>query len=97
MIAPWVSPVGGPLLNPSGAGIYTATVNNVPATGADVRLGTVTLSQKGGGSLSPGQWSLTGASTLKFKAPAGLPAGQYALRVRAAKVEADPALWAVVP
>ncbi|HET9060615.1 MAG TPA: DUF4255 domain-containing protein [Acidimicrobiales bacterium] len=95
-IAPWISPAGGPLLSATPAGMYSCQVNNVPVTGAQVRLGTVALSHKASGLLSPGQWSLTG-TTLKFKAPSTLPPGHHALRLRVNGVEADPALWAVVP
>jgi hypothetical protein len=95
MIAPWVDPVGGPLLNPSGSGLFTFTTANVPASDAEVRLGTAQLSRITSGSPGPGQWRLSG-TTLRFKAPGALPTGQYAVRVRAADVEADPAQWAVV-
>jgi hypothetical protein len=95
MIAPWADSSGGPLLNPSGSGLFTITTANVPASGAEVRLGTVQLSRITSGSPGPGQWRLSG-TTLRFRAPGALPAGQYAVRVRAADVEADPAQWAVV-
>jgi hypothetical protein len=96
MIAPWVDPSGGPLLNASGAGIYTVATANVPAAGVEVRLGTALLSRTTSGSPGAGQWRLNGAN-LRFRAPTGLPSGQYAIRVRAADIEADPARWAVVP
>ena len=41
-IAAWVDPTGGPLLT-AAAGIYTLNVRNVPASGAELRLGTVPL------------------------------------------------------
>ncbi|GHJ47497.1 hypothetical protein Cs7R123_48390 [Catellatospora sp. TT07R-123] len=94
-VAPVVDPDGGPLVAASG-GVYTATVHNVPATGAQVRLGTAPLRQIGSGTPAAGQWHLSG-TTLTFAAPAGLVPGRYAVHVRAADIEAQPALWAVVP
>ncbi len=94
-IAPWIDPAGGPLLNPSG-GTYSFTSTNIPATGAELRLGTVPLTQITSGAPAAGQWVLGGA-TVTFAAPAWLPAATYAIRLRAGNVEADPALWAVVP
>jgi hypothetical protein len=94
-IAAWVDPVGGPLLT-AAAGIYTLNVRNVPDSGAELRLGTVPLTQVTSGTLpQPGQWQLSG-TTLTFAAPAILPAGRYPVRLRAADIEADPAQWAVV-
>lgn len=93
-IAPWIDPAGGPLLNPSG-GTYSFTSTNIPATGAELRLGTVPLTQITSGAPAAGQWVLGGA-TVTFAAPAGLPTANYAIRIRAGNVEADPALWAVV-
>lgn len=99
-IAPWVKPPAGgasPVVNPGAGGVFTCSVYNLPATGGEVRLGTVVLSQKtGGGALGPGQWSVAG-TTLKLKAPATLAPGQYGVRVAAAGVEADPAVWVAVP
>ena len=95
-IAPWLDPTGGPLLTAGGGGIYTCSARNVPGTGAELRLGSVLLARRTSGTPSPGEWRLSG-TTLRFAAPGGLPAGQYALRLRARDVEADPTLWAVVP
>lgn len=94
LIAPWVDPTGGPLLSASG-GVYTVATVNVPATGADVFLGTVPLSRIASGTPAAGQWVLSG-STVTFAAPTGMAAGNYPIRVRAANVESDPALWVVV-
>jgi hypothetical protein len=93
-IAPWVDPAGG-LLTAAG-GIYTLTVRNVPGSGAELRLGTVPLTQVTSGTLpQPGQWQLSG-TTLTFAAPAILPTGHYPVRLRAADIEAHPAQWAKV-
>jgi hypothetical protein len=94
-IAPWVDPSGGPVISPTAAGIYSVGVNNVPSAGTEVRLGTILLAPKPSGLLSRGQWQLSG-TTLRFKAPASLPSGQYAVRVRSAEVEADPSVWITV-
>ncbi len=92
-IAPWVDPTGGPLLTAGGGGTYSFTAAGVPATGAELRLGTVQLARVGGAP-SAGEWTLAGA-TIQFKPPS-IPAGTYAVRLRAAEIEADPALWAVI-
>jgi hypothetical protein len=94
-IGPWIDPTGGPLLNPA-SGVYTLTTANVPADGVELRLGTVQLTRRPSGTPGPGEWRLSG-TTLTFAAPAGTPAGTYAIGLRAADVEADSALWAVVP
>jgi hypothetical protein len=92
-IAPWVDPTGGPLLTAGGGGAFSLTAAGVPATGAELRLGTVQL-RRVGGAPNAGEWTLAG-STVQFKPPP-IPAGTYAIRLRAADIEADPALWAVV-
>ena len=93
-IAPWVDPAGGPLT--AAGGVYTLTVRNVPGSGAELRLGTVPLTQVTSGTLpQPGQWQLSG-TTLTFAAPAILPTGHYPVRLRAADIEAHPAQWAKV-
>jgi hypothetical protein len=94
-IAPWLDPSAGPLLTAGGGGLYTCTSANVPAAGVDLRLGSALLVRRNAAP-NPGEWRLSG-STITFKAPPGLPSGQYAVHLRAADVEADPALWAVVP
>ena len=94
-IAPWIDPAGGPLLDPSG-GTYSFNSANIPPARAELRLGTVALTQIPSGVPAAGQWTLSG-STVTFAAPARLPAATYAIRLRAGNVEADPALWAVVP
>lgn len=95
-IAPWIDPAGGPLLTPSGAGVYSCPAANVPASGAQLRLGTVPLSRRASGTPNPGQWVRSGGN-VRFKPPTNLPAGDYAVRLRIHDIEADPALWAVVP
>lgn len=94
-IAPWIDPSSGPTITPV-AGLFTCTVANVPATDAELRLGSVRLSRRPAGAPAAGEWQLTGA-TLTFRPPTRLAAGQYAVRLRAADIEADPALWAVIP
>jgi hypothetical protein len=94
-IGPWVNPSGGPLLKPV-SGVYTLPTANIPADGVELRLGTVRLTRRTSGTPAPGEWRLSGHD-LKFAAPAETPAGIHPIGLRAADVEADPALWAVVP
>ncbi|MFD9452419.1 DUF4255 domain-containing protein [Streptomyces sp. NPDC059985] len=92
-VAPWLDPADGPLVLPSGDGRYTVTARNVPAEDAHVLLGATVL-ERVSGTPGPGQWALSG-TVLTLLAPAGLPADRYAVRLRAADVEADPGLWVV--
>ena len=95
VITAWVNPAGGPLISPDASGVLTCSVSNLTGSGAGVRLGTVALAQASG-PLGPGTWSLAG-TVLTFMAPGGLAPGTYAIRVRAGGMDADPALWAVLP
>ena len=88
-VAPWIDPTPGPILLPGAGGVYSFQTLGVPTSGAELRLGTVALGQ---GPLAPGYWTLSG-ETIEFMPPAGLPSQTYAIRLRAANVEADPALW----
>ena len=95
-VAAWIDPAGGPSLNAAG-GLYTLGVRNVPASGAALRLGTAQLERiADGGAPAAGQWQHN-SNVVTFRAPAGLAAGTYQIALRAADVDADPALWAVVP
>lgn len=95
-IAAWVDPSGGPLLDPAG-GVYTMDVRGVPADGAELRVGPVPLSRiTDGAAPAASQWQHS-ADTITFVAPPGLATGRYQVGLRAADVESDPALWAVVP
>jgi hypothetical protein len=95
-VAAWINPAGGPLLN-AAAGLYTLDVRNVPAAGAGLRLGTVQLERiPDGGAPTAGQWQHSG-NVVTFRAPAGLATGTHQIGLRTADVDADPALWAVVP
>lgn len=94
-IAPWVDASTGPKIAPV-AGAFTCEVANVPGAGAELRLGATPMSRRPAGPPAAGEWQLAG-TTLTFRAPGGLQAGEYAVRLRAADIEADPALWAQVP
>lgn len=94
-VTAWVDPAGGPLVHPDGSGVFTCSVANLAGPRAEVLLGTVALTE-GGGPPAAGTWSLSGTA-LSFMAPSGLAAGTYPIRVRAGDVDADPALWAVLP
>jgi hypothetical protein len=96
-IAAWVSPAGGPLLNPDPQGRYALTTRNVPAQGAILRVGTVNLTRIANGATpGPGEWECTGGSTATFALPAGMSAGTHLVGLRVNDVESDPVKWAVV-
>jgi hypothetical protein len=95
-VAAWVDPAGGPLLTAAG-GVYTLNVRGVPAGGAELRLGPVSLTRIADGAApAAGEWQHS-ANTITFVAPASLSAGHYQVGLRVADVESDPAQWAVVP
>ena len=76
-LAPWIDPAGGPLLRHAGGGIYTLDVRNVPATGAELRLGTVALTRIADGAVpAPG----SGSAAAERRSPSPhrpAAAGQY--------------------
>jgi hypothetical protein len=94
-IAPWIDPAGGPTIAAAG-GIFTFSARHVPAAGAELRLGATALTRVTSGTPAAGEWRTSG-NTVTLAAPASLTAGTYAIRLRAADVEAEPALWAVIP
>jgi hypothetical protein len=95
-IAPWIDPTGGPLATAGPGGVFTLSAVNVPAAGAELRLATVPMQRMASGPLSPGEWTISGPS-LEFVPPPNLPTGNYAVRLRATNIEADPSQWAVIP
>jgi hypothetical protein len=95
-IAAFVDPGGaGPLLHPGGGGLFSFGAGNVPAGGAELRLGTVRLTRRTSGTPTAGQWRLN-AGTITFLPPTGAPPDTYAVRLRVNDVESDPTFWAVV-
>jgi len=60
----------------------------------EVLLGTTPLQE---GPAGPGNFQITGGDTINFQAPADLPSGLHALRVRVNQVEADPSWWVAIP
>jgi hypothetical protein len=91
-IAAGVSAATGPLL--TGAARYTVTGTGFAATDLEVLLGTVPLQPSGAAAATAGRFSVGGNGTaLTIVPPAGLKAGTYQIRVRAAGIESDPALW----
>lgn len=74
------------------AGTYTVTGMGFVPNQTEVLLETVALSSVAG-TPGPGQFSVVDVQTLKFKRPANLPSGRYAVRVRVNGVESPPAVW----
>jgi hypothetical protein len=98
-IAPGVSAAGGPLLAPTPAGSYAVAGTGFAANDLEVLLGTVPLQRANTDPPGAGEFFVQPNGTgLTIVPPAGLPAGStYQVRVRAAGIEADPALWLAVP
>jgi hypothetical protein len=94
-IGAYVDPTGGPLITPDGSGIFSFDALNVPAARAELRLGSILLARRTTGVPGAGQWRFS-SGTIRFRPPTGTPPGRYAVRLRCADVESDPALWAVV-
>jgi hypothetical protein len=87
-LAPWIDPATGPLIASAG-NFEVAHVGNA----AELRLGSAPM-RRVAGAPAAGEWQLAG-TTVEFAAPPA-PPGTYAIGLREADVEADPALWAVV-
>ena len=87
------APPALPLLN-AVAGVYTVTGAGFVAGETEVLFGSVALGATGGAP-SAGEFALAG-DTITLRAPAGLQAGRYPLRVRVGTVESWPSWWAVV-
>lgn len=87
------APPAAPLLN-AALGVYTVSGIGFVAGHTEVLFGPLPLTATGGAPDS-GQFNLAG-NTITLRAPAGLPAGNYPLRVRVNTVESWPSWWAVV-
>jgi len=85
-----------PLLTPS-AGVYTVAGAGFVAGATEVLLGTVALGAASSGAPGPGEFRVDGPTSVRFRAPAGVPAGVYGVRVRTAGVESAPAWWVTLP
>jgi hypothetical protein len=95
-IAAGVSAAGGPLLGRAAS--YTVTGTGFAANHLEVLLGTVPLKPSGAEAAQAGQFAVDGTgTTLTIVPPADLRTGMYQIRVRAAGIESDPALWLEVP
>jgi hypothetical protein len=91
-VAAGVSAAGGPLL--PAAASYTVTGTGFGQNDTQVLLGTIPLVLANAAAPAAGQFTVNAAGTsLTVVPPAGLPAGNYQIRVRVAGVESDPALW----
>ncbi|MBK8460545.1 MAG: DUF4255 domain-containing protein [Micropruina sp.] len=96
-VAAWVDPAGGPTLTANPQGRYTLVVGNLPASGAQLRLGATMLTRIADGVLpQPGEWECTGGAQLTFAAAPGTEPGTHPVGLRVNDVESDPAKWAVV-
>jgi hypothetical protein len=93
-IAALVHPGLRPTIDPTGD-TYTVRGVGFLHNRTEVLLGTVQL-QKADGALTPGTFQINQeGDTIAFQRPVDLPAGQYAVRVRANKVDSDPAAWII--
>jgi len=91
-IASRIRPGMRPIIDPSGD-TYTVRGVGFLRDRTEVLLGTVQL-QKADGALTPGTFRVNQEGhAIAFQRPVDLPAGQYAVRVRANNVESDPAVW----
>jgi hypothetical protein len=91
-VAPGVDASPGPVL-PKAAS-YTLTGTGFTGADAEVLLGTIPLQAAVAAAPGVGQFVVSGTGTsLTLVPPASLPTATYQIRVRAAGIEADPALW----
>jgi hypothetical protein len=81
-----------PILAPA-AGVFSFTGAGFDVGRTEVLLGTVALTEVGGAP-GAGQFAIGGGGGgIDFVAPAGIPAGRYAVRVRVNGVESRPVWW----
>lgn len=79
-----------PILPPAGL-TYTLSGQGFTAGATEVLLDTVKLQE---GPAAPGRFQIgPGGAQITFQAPSPIRPGQYAVRVRAGRVEADPSWW----
>jgi len=98
-LAPLVDATGGPLLPaPAPGNPFVVTGGGFSPGQAEVDLDTVSLRPRtAAGNPVAGEFRVVDATTIQFVPPAGLPAGQYAVRVRVNDVESLPAKWVNLP
>jgi hypothetical protein len=95
LVGPSITPPANPnvFLTPAG-GVFSLTGINFVAATTDVYLGTVALNRiNPGDPLDSGTFLADTPTTIQFRLPATIPAGDYPVRVRVNQVEADPAWW----
>jgi hypothetical protein len=96
VIAPGVSPAGGPVL--AMAASYNLAGTGFTPGATEILLGTVPLQAADGASPAAGQFAVNQAGTaLTLVPPGALRTGTYQVRVLVAGIEADPALWLAAP
>lgn len=79
-----------PILPPAGT-TYSLSGQGFTAGATEVLLGTAALAE---GPAGAGFFQVApGGGQISFQAPLNLPAGEYGVRVRAGRVEADPSWW----
>jgi hypothetical protein len=95
-VAASVTPAVPPLLT---GPPYVVAGTGFTANDTQVLLGTVALQPAAaGGAVGPGEFTINPAGTaITLLPPVALPSGMYQIRVRAAGIESDPALWLQVP
>jgi hypothetical protein len=74
------------------AGTYTVKGMGFITANTEILLETIPLSAVNT-PLNAGEFTVVDVATMKFRRPAGLSAGLYAVRVRVNGVESPPALW----
>lgn len=91
------APASSPILSAMTPGLFSVTGKGFDNAFTDVFLGTVPLTRRQpGDTLTSGDFLASGSTSLGFRAPAALPPGVYALRIRVHEIEADPAWWVQV-
>jgi hypothetical protein len=95
-VAAAITGVAAPPILPAVAGLYTVDGLGFIASGTQVFLDTVALTEVAGAPAA-GEFQLQNAGTrLVFRPPASLGAGRYPLRVRVHNVESAPSWWVQV-
>jgi hypothetical protein len=86
-------PTAPPPILTATAGVFTVTGSGFAAGATELLVGGRPLAEVGGAPAA-GQFRVSSAAdALDFRAPAGLPTGQYTVRIRVNGVESIPAWW----
>lgn len=90
-----ITGVGNPPILNAGGGTLTVTGAGFVTGKTEVLLESVSLTEVAGAP-GPGEFQITGGTSIALQPPSGMAAGRYGLRVRVGGVESAPSWWVAV-